>query len=223
MKNINTAIICSAGRGSRLGHTIPKACVEIGGKSIIQWQLEALKGIRNVVVVVGYRKNYVIDEILTHRKNITLIVNEEWEKTNTAYSLSMGCELFDGPVLTIDGDTLFTKNDVNKMIAHEMAIGVTIPMSDESVFVEVNERNDVIGFTRERNTGLEWSGMSVMPSHVYRGRQNCFVYQIIEKHLPVYAQQIDLTEVDTPNDLERAREWVKKFKDKNMCRETENE
>ena len=212
MHNVNTAIICSAGRGSRLGHTIPKACVEVGGKSLIQWQLEALEEVRNVAVVVGYRKNYLIDEILTHRNNVTLIINNDWEKTNTAYSLSMGCELFDGLVLTIDGDTLFTKDDVTKMVRHEMAIGVTIPMSDEGVFVDVNDNNEALGFTRDRNTGLEWSGMSVMPSRTYLGRENCFVYQIIDKTLPVYAQQIDLIEIDTPDDLQRAREWVKKFR-----------
>lgn len=211
MPIVNTAIICSAGRGSRLGHTIPKACVEVGGKSLIQWQLEALKDIRNVAVIVGYRKNYVIDEILTHRNNVTLVINDDWDKTNTAYSLSMGCELFDGPVLTIDGDTLFTQDDVKKMIHYETAIGVTIPMSDQGVFVEINKNNEVLSFTRERHTGLEWSGMSVMPSKVYRGRQNCFVYQIIEKNLPVFAQNINLIEIDTPNDLQRAREWIKKF------------
>jgi choline kinase len=212
MQNVNTAIICSAGRGSRLGHTIPKACVEVGGKSLIHWQLEALEEIRNVSVVVGYRKNYVIDEILTHRNNVTLIINNDWEKTNTAYSLSMGCELFDGLVLTIDGDTLFTKDDVRKMIRHKKAIGVTIPMSDEGVFVDVNENHEAFGFTRNRNTGLEWSGMSVMPSQTYLGRQNCFVYEIIDKTLPAKAQKIDLIEIDTPQDLERAREWVKKLR-----------
>lgn len=211
MQDVKTAIICSAGRGSRLGHTIPKACVEVGGKSLIQWQLEALEEIRNVAVVVGYRKNYVIDEILTHRNNVTLIINNNWEKTNTAYSLSMGCELFDGLVLTIDGDTLFTRDDVRKMIHHEMAIGVTTPMSDEGVFVNINKNNQVLGFTRNQNTGLEWSGMSVMPSQTYLGRQNCFVYEIIDKTLPVHAQKIDLIEIDTPQDLQRAREWVKKF------------
>lgn len=211
MTTVKTAIICSAGRGSRLGHTMPKACVEVGGKSLIQWQLEAIEDMRQVAVVVGYRKNYVIDEILTHRNNVTLVINDDWEKTNTAYSLSMGCELFDGTVLTIDGDTLFTKDDVKKMVNHKMAIGVTTPMSDEGVFVDINEKNEVLGFTRERNTGLEWSGMSVMPATIYRGRQNCFVYQIIEKNLPVYAQHIDLIEVDTPNDLQRAREWIKKL------------
>jgi len=76
MPSIKSAIICSAGRGSRLGHMIPKACVDVGGKSLIQWQLEALKDIRNVAVVVGYRKNYVIDEILTHRNNVTIVMIE---------------------------------------------------------------------------------------------------------------------------------------------------
>jgi len=52
MTEVNTAIICSAGMGSRLGHTIPKASVEVGGKSLIQWQLEALKDFRHVVVYV---------------------------------------------------------------------------------------------------------------------------------------------------------------------------
>ena len=211
MLSIKTAIICSAGRGSRLGHTIPKACVEVGGKSLMQWQLEALEDIRNVAVVVGYRKNYVIDEILTHRKNVTLVINDNWEKTNTAYSLSLACELFDEHVLTIDGDTLFTKNEVKKMIQHNMAVGVTAPMSEESVFVEINEKNEVLRFTRDRNTGHEWSGMSMMPSNIFHGRPNCFVYQIIERYLPVFAQHINLIEIDTQNDLQRARECVKKF------------
>lgn len=211
MAKINTAIICSAGKGTRLGHSFPKACVEVGGKSLIQWQLEALENIRNVTVVLGYRKDFVLDEILTHRNNVTVVVNNDWEITNTAYSLSLGCELFDETVLTIDGDTLFLKEDVNKMIGHKMAIGVTIPMSDEGVFVHVNKNNEAVGFTRNHNTGLEWSGMSVMPAKIYHGRPNCYVYQIIEKHLPVYAQQIDLVEVDTPNDLLRARHWAKKL------------
>ena len=211
MGDVNTAIVCSAGRGSRLGHTIPKACIDVGGKSLVQWQLEALEEIRNVAYVVGYRRNYVIDEILTHRYNVTLVVNDDWEKTNTSYSLSMACELFDGSVLTIDGDTLFSKDDVRKMVQHKMAIGVTTSISEKGVFVEIGENHEVLGFTRERNTGHEWSGMSVMPSEVYHGRKNCFVYQIIERNLPVFAQQIDLTEIDTPRDLEKAREWVRRL------------
>lgn len=212
MAMVDTAIIACAGRGSRLGHSIPKACVEVGGKTLIQWQLGALEDIRHIVVVVGYRRNYVIDELLTHRNRVTLVVNEDWEKTNTAYSLSLACGLFDADkrVLTIDGDTIFTKEDVNNMLQHDTAIGVTEPNSEQGVFVELDNSHFVTEFTRKRNTGYEWSGMALLPAGIFHSHPNCFVYEVIENCLPIYAQQINLIEIDTPDDLLHAREWILK-------------
>ncbi len=214
MVSTDTAIIASAGRGSRLGHNIPKSCVEVGGKTLLQWQLEALENMRHVVVVVGYRCHYVIDELLTHRKRVTLVINEDWEKTNTAYSLALACDLFDTDkrVLTIDGDTLFWKKDVQKMLQHDTAIGVTTPNSEQGVFTEIDASHCVTAFTRERNTGYEWSGMALIPAGLFHPHPNCFVYEVIEKHLPIYAQQINLIEIDTPDDLVNAREWISKYK-----------
>lgn len=208
---METAIICSAGKGSRLGYNIPKSLVEVCGKSLIEWQLKALEDIRNVIVVVGYKKQYVIDEILSHRDNVAVVVNKEWERTNTAYSLALACRLVDGLVLTIDGDTIFDKRQVEKMLRHKKAIGVTKPMSEEGVFVKINKDNSVSEFTRKVNTGFEWTGMSLMPSEVYRGNNNCFVYQVIEKNFPVEAQYIDLIEIDAPQDLKNAEKWAKKL------------
>ncbi len=207
----DTAIIACAGRGSRLGHSIPKSCVEVGGKTLIQWQLEALSSMRQVVAVVGYRHNFVIDEILTHTRRITLVVNKEWADTNTAYSLSLACDLFEPEkrVLTIDGDTLFSARAVESMLRYDKAAGWTAPMSDEGVFIETDKNDRVTGFTREKNTGMEWTGMAIMPAGAYRDRPNCFVYQVIEKRLPVQAVSIDLVEIDTPDDLDRARQWIK--------------
>jgi len=214
MVNTDTAIIASAGRGSRLGHNIPKACVEVGGKTLLQWQLEALEDMRNIVVVVGYRRNYVIDELLTHRKRVTLVINDDWEKTNTAYSLALACDLFDADkrVLTIDGDTIFRKEAVKDMVQHDKAIGVTAPNSEQGVFAEIDAAHCVTAFTRERNTGYEWSGMALMPAGFFHSRPDCFVYQVIEQHLPIYAQQINLIEIDTADDLVNAREWILKYK-----------
>lgn len=213
MIKTDTAIIASAGRGSRLGHNIPKACTEVGGKTLLQWQLEALEDFRHIVVVVGYRRNYVIDELLTHRNSVTLVVNEDWEKTNTAYSLSMACDLFDAEkrVLTIDGDTIFTKEDVKNMLQHDRAIGVTTPNSEQGVFAAIDASHCVSAFTREHNTGYEWSGMALMPAGIYHSHPNSFVYEVIEKYLPIYAQQINLIEIDTPDDLLNAREWILKY------------
>ena len=210
MTGTDTAIIASAGRGSRLGHNIPKACVEVGGKTLLQWQLEALEDMRHIVLVVGYRRNYVIDELLAHRKRATLVINDDWEKTNTAYSLALACDLFDKDkrVLTLDGDTLFRKEDVQKMLQHDTAIGVATPNSEQGVFAEIDTSHCVTSFTRERNTGYEWSGMALIPAGFFHSYPNCFVYQVIEKHLPIHAQQINLIEIDTPRDLINAREWI---------------
>lgn len=213
MAMVDTAIIACAGRGSRLGHSIPKACVEVGGKTLIQWQLEALEAMRHIVVVVGYRRNYVIDELLTHCNRVTLVVNEDWGNTNTAYSLSMACDLFDADkrILTIDGDTIFTKEDVNNMLQHDLAIGVTKPNSEQGVFAELDTSHRVTAFTRKHNTGYEWSGMALLSAGIFHSHPNCFVYEVIENYLPISAQQINLIEIDTPDDLLNAREWFLKY------------
>lgn len=211
MRSTDTAIIACAGRGSRLGYSIPKSCIEVGGETLLQRQLDALVDMRHVIVIVGYRRNYVIDELLTHRKRATIVINEDWEKTNTAYSISLACELYDAdkPVLTIDGDTIFSKRDVQEMLKHNVVIGVTNPMSDQPIFAEVDTGNHVTGFTRERNTGFEYAGMAVIPAGLFHNRPNSFVYEVLQQHLPIDSQHINLLEIDTPRDLERARERIK--------------
>ncbi|MBF0117642.1 MAG: NTP transferase domain-containing protein [Desulfobacterales bacterium] len=208
------AIIACAGRGSRLGHTIPKSCVEVGGKTLLQWQLEALEDFNHVVIVVGYRRNFVIDELFAHRKNATIVINDDWNKTNTAYSISLACGLYheNQTVLTIDGDTLFEKKDIQGMNQDELAIGVTSPMSDEGVFVDIDHAHYVTGFTRERNTGHEWSGMALLKAGFFHKRPDSFVYEVIQKYLPIKAKRINLLEIDTPDDLEKARIRIKSKK-----------
>ena len=57
------AIILAAGRGSRMKNLTsdkPKCLVQLNGKTLIQWQLDALNqaGISNIAVVTGYRHSY---------------------------------------------------------------------------------------------------------------------------------------------------------------------
>src|SRR3989338_2616599 len=59
------AVICAAGRGSRvarLTEKYPKALLPVGDKRVIEHILEALvaSGITKVIVVVGYRKEAVM-------------------------------------------------------------------------------------------------------------------------------------------------------------------
>lgn len=54
------ACILAAGQGSRMGN-IPKAAIRIRGRSILEWQISALRsaGVRDVSVVVGPYKEHL--------------------------------------------------------------------------------------------------------------------------------------------------------------------
>src|SRR3546814_13423692 len=65
---ISKAIILSAGQGSRLlplTSDMPKCMIDFNGRTLIEWQIEALKanGVRHISVVTGYRTQRVEDHL----------------------------------------------------------------------------------------------------------------------------------------------------------------
>src|SRR3546814_16794585 len=65
---ISKAIILSAGQGSRLlplTSDMPKCMIDFNGRTLIEWQIEALKanGVRHIFVVTGYRTQRVEDHL----------------------------------------------------------------------------------------------------------------------------------------------------------------
>jgi 2-C-methyl-D-erythritol 4-phosphate cytidylyltransferase len=49
---VTVALILAAGRGERLGAGTPKALVELGGRPLLQWSVEALRGVRSIERIV---------------------------------------------------------------------------------------------------------------------------------------------------------------------------
>ena len=87
--NATKAIILAAGRSSRLYPITlekPKCLLELGGKPIIQWQIEMLRkiGISDIVVVVGYKKEKIINEL---GKNVRFRHYDDFDKTNNLHTL----------------------------------------------------------------------------------------------------------------------------------------
>ncbi|MBK8803364.1 MAG: phosphocholine cytidylyltransferase family protein [Fibrobacteres bacterium] len=79
------AIILAAGRGSRMGdrtRDLPKCQAELAGRTLLDWQLSALRaaGIDQTVVACGYREE-------TLRGNFTKVRNERWAETNMVRTL----------------------------------------------------------------------------------------------------------------------------------------
>ena len=85
------AIILAAGRGSRMKHltdTQPKCLVELNGKSLLDWQLKALRdaGITEIAIVTGYRRQLLVN------RGLIEFYNPRWAETNMVSSLACADE-----------------------------------------------------------------------------------------------------------------------------------
>ena len=68
MKNKFQAVICAAGEGSRLRPLTdhcPKPLIKVGNKTILEYQLDNISalGIKEVIIVVGYKAETIIKKI----------------------------------------------------------------------------------------------------------------------------------------------------------------
>lgn len=209
MKNDNTTIVIScAGMGTRLGIGMPKALVDVMGRSLIIHQLEALKDYDDIRVVVGYQAEKVMQVVSQYRKDVTFVFNYEYKTTGTGASLSKALLGAREYVVALDGDLLVQPEDLKAVIdAKEEVIGGGIPSTDNPVLMTVDEENNVIRFSREEGS-LEWTGLAkVKTSRLTNGIGH--VYQMLEPLLPIKVKQINTREIDTMNDYEEAIRWIK--------------
>lgn len=117
------AIILNAGKGGRLGSLTddrPKCLVEVGGRPILDFQLDALRqnGVRDLVMVVGYRDAMICDYLKRYPEfSVTWINNPDYAHTNTAYSLWLARREMTGNFLYLNGDVLFHPELIRRLVA----------------------------------------------------------------------------------------------------------
>jgi len=111
------AFILAAGVSRRLyPHTYntPKCLIDVGGKPIINYQLEALESlsIYDVTMIVGYHREMLIEHVTSSfpKINFNFLVNHHYFETNTAYSVHIGREILssDDHVL-MNADVVYPK------------------------------------------------------------------------------------------------------------------
>lgn len=125
------AIIPAAGIGRRLRphtHTAPKALLHVAGKPILGHIIDELMAydIREVVVIVGFLGDMIIDYISTNY-DIRASFVEQKELKGLGWAIYLAREHFVGdPVLIILGDTIFDL-DLNDVLKGECdAVGTKI-------------------------------------------------------------------------------------------------
>ena len=132
------AIILAAGSGLRLGqHTkdIPKALLDLNGKSILERQISLLReyGVNEIFVVTGYqREKHVL-------KDIEYIFNPRYSETEQLASMMVArTKIFDD-VLVIFGDIIFDSQILQQILASNDDIAIAIDLDWKKSY---NERPD---------------------------------------------------------------------------------
>ena len=129
------AFILAAGVSRRLyPHTYntPKCLLEVGGKPIIHYQLEALLdlGVKDISIVIGYHREILIKHLKDNfpTLNFNFIINHHYFETNTAYSVYIGKEVLNENHILMNADVVYPKGLLNKLIdtKHKTALAVDI-------------------------------------------------------------------------------------------------
>jgi choline kinase len=100
------ALILAAGSGRRLCHASPKCLVDLGGRPLIDHQFQALRwaGVQRIVVVAGYQADDVREAL---PPGTPVVVNPDYAETNSLYSFWLARHEISEEVLVLNGDVLF--------------------------------------------------------------------------------------------------------------------
>ncbi len=119
------AIILAAGRGSRMKNLTeerPKCLVELRGKALLDWQVEALHaaGIYEIAVVTGYKRE------LLARRGLVEFHNPRWAETNMVSSLACAeAWLKVEPCIVSYSDIFYSPTAVQSLMSCTSLLAVT--------------------------------------------------------------------------------------------------
>jgi choline kinase len=206
MPHVKHAVISAAGLGSRLGLDMPKCLLRINHKPIIEYQLDLLRTVEDVRIVVGFMEDQVIDTVKRLRRDVVFIRNPLYRTTSTSYSLHLATRDLRDPFLIIDGDLLINPESFEPFLrcctGQASVIGVTRAKTEDAVFVEIRKRQ-IVRFHRHPRTDFEWCGVAFLKD-LPINKDLVYIYEELEKHCPLDCREIECYEIDTPADYQQA-------------------
>lgn len=120
-------IVLAAGTGSRLAPLTddrPKCLVELNGRPLLEWTLNAAEviGVDEVVVMGGYRAEQL------SRYDVTLLINTDFAVTNMVHTLFLASEYFGDGFIMSYGDIVYAPSVLKKIKEAPEGVNVAIDL-----------------------------------------------------------------------------------------------
>jgi NDP-sugar pyrophosphorylase family protein len=222
-------VILAAGRGTRMGgltDNVPKPMLQIKGKPILAYKLDALpKEIDEVIFVIGYLGNKIQEYFGNSYagKKISYVVQQELNGTGGAMLLVK--DFIKDDFLVMNGDDLYLREDIEKIMLHDFALlGLEVEnprkfgiiMFDKSnVVQEIIEKPNIDG-PAFANIGLYKLKKDFFDYPLVKISQNEYglpqtMMQVKESRAIIIEKATDWFPIGNPDDFKKAEEIIDKF------------
>lgn len=126
------ALILAAGYGSRIADVTlnPKSMLPINERSLMDWHFDSLAkvGIKDVVVVTGYKREVLEEYLQKFQSNFNLefAVNDDYKVKGNTYSLFFGLEKVESDFLLFDADLIYETEILRAFVEDRCANSILV-------------------------------------------------------------------------------------------------
>jgi L-glutamine-phosphate cytidylyltransferase len=232
------AVILAGGPGTRLlpeTEYVPKCMLMVDGKTILEHQLDALEecGIKEIIIITGHKGEMIEDLV---GKRAKYVKNEEYKTTAAAYGLWLARnELMGDGFIYLNGDLVFHPNMLRKLLDSEKDGIISCSKVHEhpnDMFKFQANNSRIHHMDKEIDPSLA-HGVAIGPAKV-SGKGTKIVFELLDKlfesgekgrsfaysifsemskqheFFAIDHEGAPWVEVDTPEDLEKARDEIVK-------------
>lgn len=157
------AVILCGGLATRLGNLskkIPKILLEVGGHPVLDWQLNLLKevGVMEIILASGHLHDILYEHVGVYREGMHIRYAKEEKKLGTGGAIANAMkQIHTSPFFVLNGDILVTEFSLEKMLErfHEQMTGLllSVRVDDVHQYGEiVSDSNGKIQAFREKQS-----------------------------------------------------------------------
>jgi NDP-sugar pyrophosphorylase family protein len=228
---MNVIILCG-GLSTRLGEitkSTPKILLDVGGKTVLDWQLEKIKelGVTEVYLAAGHLAHTLQDIVGSMRLGLNIHHIIEPKKLGTGGAIKFAIENIEGngPYIVLNGDVLYTHSFVDMMHAYQpytdgLMLGVRVEDASTYGTLEYSDNKHLTAFKEKEgrsvpgyiNGGL-YVFSDTIQTYFPTSDEFSIEYDVFPyiKHMYVYESDTPWVDIGVPERLDWARSNYSQF------------